>query len=58
MRDGTYNFYPLEIEIATFSKERWEHSIYSRELEATTFTRDRWSPLHIFMRDGVNSILS
>ena len=32
--------------------------IYSREFEATAFTREIWSPLHIFMRDGVNSILS
>ena len=23
MRDGTHNIYPLEIEIATFSQERW-----------------------------------
>ena len=58
MRDGTQNIYPLELELATFSQKIGVHSIYSREFEATAFTRERWSPLHIFMRDGVNSILS
>ena len=31
---------------------------FIQELEATAFTRLRWIPLHIFLSDGVHSILS